>query len=153
MTSMKTTLREELQQPIESAGLKSWRDCFKVLKYHTFGQLDRKSFASWKQLRIAFECVLPNQRRPDVLIFSKRMIVVIEFKRRDTEYAGFLNHLRSYCRTITQWEEVCQGRKVRGILCYTGLKTKHVVQRRRHICSGDTLKEALLTLLGGDSQA
>lgn len=148
MDIMKTALREHIQQPIDSSGLKSWRDEFKVLKYHTFGAFDRKTLASWKCLKIAFECVLPNQRRPDVLIFSERMIVVIEFKRRDTEFAGYLNQLRSYCRQLEKWEDVVRGRKVRGILCYTGLKPKYVVKKRRHICSGDKLKDALLRLLG-----
>ena len=83
-----------------------------------------------------------------MLIFSERMIVVIEFKRRNTEFAGYLKQLRSYCRTLEQWEEVCRGRKVRGILCYTGLEPKHEVKSRRHICSGDKLKDVLLRLLG-----
>ena len=148
MDGMKTALREHIQQPIDSSGLKSWRDTFKVLKYHTFGRFDEKTKASWKRLKIVFEGVLPNQRRPDVLIFSERMIVVIEFKRRNTEFAGYLKQLRSYCRTLEQWEEVCRGRKVRGILCYTGLEPKHEVKHRRHICSGDKLKDVLLRLLG-----
>ena len=136
MDIMKTALREHIQQPIDSSGLKSWRDEFKVLKYYVFGQFDKKSLEAWKKLKIAFECVLPNQRRPDVLIFSERMIVVIEFKRRDTEFAGYLNQLRSYCRQLEKWEHRQVGGRELNVETIGAQVREHDSRAHRHNRNG-----------------
>lgn len=120
-----------------------WEDCFRTLKWQVFNTFEEEVLREWKKLRITFEMVLPNQQRPDVLIFTSTMIIVLEFKRHKNEYLGHMKEVNAYCRKIQKWSEVCKGRKVRGIVVYTRLKDYEYQRARTRMCSSDLLAEKL----------
>jgi len=104
--------------------------------------------SQWRELQIEFERVLPNGRRPDVVIYSERLVAVLEFKRMKDEFEGFLKQVRSYVKSLRAIEAEGMKRKVKGIIIYTGMETAHDIGRVQK-CSADKLHEALLHLLGG----
>lgn len=145
---MKEGQADVLPESAQTSQLKSWRDSFKVLKYDTFGAFKKPELEKWRDLEIAFEMALPNGRRPDVVIFSKNMVVVLEFKRMEKEFDGFINQVKSYCRSLRGIESRSRKRKVKGVLIYSKMKSRHDIARIQ-ICSKDKLAAALHHLLGG----
>ncbi len=119
---VKENFAKYIRKEMSYSEARSWWDCFKTLKWHVFNKFGERDLAKWKKLRISFEMVLPNQQRTDVLIFTERMIFVLEFKRKSKAYFGHLREVKAYCDKIEKWSEVCKGREVRGIVVYTRMK-------------------------------
>lgn len=148
MRAMRAGEARQQQHPISGTSQrKSWRDCFKVLK-NTFEKFKGPELAQWRELKIEFERILPNGRRPDVIIYSKRLVVVLEFKRMSNEFEGFLKQVRSYVKSLRASEAEGMKRKVKGVIIYTEMESAHEIGRIQK-CSADKLHEALLHLLGG----
>ena len=148
MRRMRAGEARQQQHPTSGTSqFKSWRDCFKVLK-DTFGKFRSSELSQWRELQIEFERVLPNGRRPDVVIYSKRLVVVLEFKRMSNEFGGFLKQVRSYVKSLRASEAEGMKRKVKGVIIYTEMESAHDIGRIQK-CSTDKLHEALLHLLGG----
>ena len=137
-----------LPEPAGPSQRKSWRDEFKVLKYDTFGAFKKPELDKWRGLEIVFEMDLPNGRRPDAVIFAKNMVVVLEFKRMEKGFDGFINQVKSYCRSLRGMESHSRNRKVKGILIYTKAKNRHDIAKVQ-VCSKDKLASALYHLLCG----
>ena len=104
--------------------------------------------SQWRELQIEFERVLPNGRRPDVVIYSERLVAVLEFKRMNNEFEGFLKQVRSYVKSLRTIEAEGLKRKVKGVIIYTEMGSMHDIGRIQK-CSADKLHEALLHLFGG----
>lgn len=148
MRRMRAGEARQQQHPTSGTSqFKSWRDCFKVLK-NTFGKFKNSELSQWRGLQIEFERVLPNGRRPDVVIYSKRLVAVLEFKRMDKEFDGFLKQVRSYVKSLRAIEAEGLNRKVKGVIIYTGMESMHDIGRIQK-CSADKLHDALLHLFGG----
>ena len=151
MRAMRAGEARQQQHPTSGTSqFKSWRDCFKVLK-STFGKFKKSELPQWRELQIEFERVLPNGRRPDAIIYSKRLVVVLEFKRMKDEFEGFVKQVRSYVKSLRAIEAEGMKRKVKGIIIYTEMETAHDIGRIQK-CSADKLYDALLHLLGGSPE-
>ena len=83
-----------------------------------------------------------------MIIYSKRLVVVLEFKRMKDEFEGFLKQVRSYVKSLRSIEAEGMKRKVKGVIIYTEMGTAHEIGRIQK-CSADKLHDALLHLLGG----
>ena len=83
-----------------------------------------------------------------MIIYSKRLVVVLEFKRMKDEFEGFLKQVRSYVKGLRSIEAEGMKRKVKGIIIYTEMETAHDIGRIQK-CSADKLYDALLHLFGG----
>lgn len=168
MKVMKAQSREIFELPLGSKEYTSWRDTFRVMKYHFFEKIESRLQAYWGKLPILFEVLFPKrkkenfQKRADVLICASNMIVVVEFKRRKTPYDGFLNQTAGYCRRVRAWSDFCGERKVKGVLCYTEMESCleliSVKQMGKpdepiRLCSQDRLKDALMDVLGNVPRA
>lgn len=154
---------KDLGLTIDVSQCRSWRDCFRVIKYRFFGRLKFSQKYYWEDLTVAFEFMLPKRKkepfhkRIDWLIFSERMIIVVEFKRRKTQYDGFLRQNAGYCRRIRKMLGPESDITVKGVLCYTEMEPELILTTLKdpgqrleviRICSQDTLTDALLDLLG-----
>ena len=93
--------------PLEQSQYKAWRDEFRHLRVQL-----AKLKAEYRKLHIAFEYVLPGhpdkktgvteyEKRPDVIIFSERQVLILEFKQREPPpYEGFAKEARGYLRLL-----------------------------------------------------
>ena len=145
---MKEGQADVLPESAQTSQLKSWRDSFKVLKYDTFGSFKKSELERWRNLEIVFEMELPNRKRPDAVIFARNMVVVLEFKRMEKDFDGFIKQVKSYCRSLRRLESLGKNRKVKGILIYTKMEKCHDIAKVQ-VCSKDRLASALQHLLGG----
>ena len=84
----------------------------------------------------------------DMVIYSKRLLAVLEFKQMNNEFEGFLRQVRSYVKSLRTIEAEGLKRKVKGVIIYTEMEFMHDIGRIQK-CSADKLHEALLHLLGG----
>ncbi len=84
----------------------------------------------------------------DMVIYSKRLLAVLEFKQMNNEFEGFLRQVRSYVKSLRTIEAEGLKRKVKGVIIYTEMESMHDIGRIQK-CSADKLHEALLHLLGG----
>lgn len=148
MSAMLKGAKNLLPGPVETSQRKSWRDEFKVLKYDTFGSFKKSELERWRNLEIVFEMELPNRKRPDAVIFARNMVVVLEFKRMEKDFDGFIKQVKSYCRSLRRLESLGKNRKVKGILIYTKMEKCHDIAKVQ-VCSKDRLASALQHLLGG----
>ena len=112
--------------PLEQSQYKAWRDEFR----HLHVQL-AKLRAEYRKLHIAFEYVLPGhpdkntgvveyEKRPDVIIFSERQVLILEFKQRDPPpYEGFAKETRGYLRLLEKWHPKVPRMTAKGALILT----------------------------------
>ena len=84
----------------------------------------------------------------DMVIYSKRLLAVLEFKQMNNKFEGFLRQVRSYVKSLRTIEAEGLKRKVKGVIIYTEMESMHDIGRIQK-CSADKLHEALLHLLGG----
>ena len=83
-----------------------------------------------------------------MIIYSKRLVVVLEFKRMKDEFEGFLKQVRSYVKSLRAIEAENMKRKVKGVIIYTEMGSAQDSGRIQK-CYAEKLYDALLHLLGG----
>ena len=112
--------------PLEQSQYKAWRDEFRHLRVQL-----AKLRAEYRKLHIAFEYVLPGhpdkdtgiieyEKRPDVIIFSERQVLILEFKQREPPpYEGFAKETRGYLRLLEKWHPKVPRMTAKGALVLT----------------------------------
>jgi hypothetical protein len=112
--------------PLEHSQYKAWRDEFRHLRVQL-----AKLRAEYRKLHIAFEYVLPEhpdkntgvvkyEKRPDVIIFSERQVLILEFKQREPPpYEGFAKETRGYLRLLEKWHPKVPRMTAKGALVLT----------------------------------
>lgn len=94
---------------------KSWIECIEYLK-STFDKFD-----GYDDIYIAFEYVIPMScyRRPDIVLFFKDKILILEFKRKDIALDVDKQQLRGYLNEIRNYHEESRDLRVNGCLVVT----------------------------------
>lgn len=112
--------------PLEQSQYKAWRDEFRHLRVQL-----AKLRSEYRKLHIAFEYVLPGhpdkdtgvveyEKRPDVIIFSERQVLILEFKQREPPpYEGFAKETRGYLRLLEKWHPKVPRITAKGALVLT----------------------------------
>ncbi|WP_408956257.1 DNA/RNA helicase domain-containing protein [Natroniella sp. ANB-PHB2] len=100
---LKCFVSEHLGFKVNDEQMIAWQNCYQFLKK----QLKRliEIDEDYSQLSLAFEYSLPMEggRRPDVLLFSKRKVVILEFKRKESYNYNDLEQLIGYQRDIKNY--------------------------------------------------
>ena len=132
----------------------SWRTCYSPLKkaLKSLGQ-------NYSNILLAFEFVLPQKvkngavcilTRPDVLLISKKIILVLEFKDKPlTENAvdQYLLQVQKYKHRLKQYHVESKGKQINCLLISTDMKGVLYTIKKGTFCSGDQLAEAIRTNL------
>lgn len=100
---------------ISKEQLEAWRDSIEFLEKN----LDR----AYDELYIAMEYTLPrlNRKRPDILLFFEKEIVVLEFKMKSLPQKNDIIQLIGYCENIRKYHKETwkQKYKIKGYLVLT----------------------------------
>lgn len=143
LTQMK---ERESVRPIHQAQIAAWEDCYTVLQ--------RALPAVQKQhpdLTILFEYELPYEagRRPDVVLLSREVVVILEFKMKRRILRADLDQAAAYGRDLQEYHVESRWRKVYPILVATRMES--VLEQHGNVlaCSGDRLTEVILSVLEG----
>lgn len=118
---------------------KSWIDSIEYLK-NTFNKLD-----GYRDIYIAFEYVIPMScyKRPDIVLFFKDKILILEFKRKDIALDVDKQQLRGYLNEIRNYHEESRNLIVNGCLVVTEGKDFIKSENNIDIVCGNTLYEYL----------
>lgn len=127
-----------------------WIDCYKVLKQ------ELKEIASkHPEIFIVFEYSLPYEsgRRPDVLLISNEIVIVLEFKKKNQALRADIDQAASYARDIEEYHFESRSKTISAILVVTEMENEYYEQNGISICSGNRLGEALSETMSGEITA
>ena len=127
-----------------------WIDCYKVLKQ------ELKEIASkHSEIFIVFEYSLPYEsgRRPDVLLISNEIVIVLEFKKKNQALRADIDQAASYARDIEEYHFESRSKTISAILVVTEMENEYYEQNGISICSGNRLGEALSETMSGEITA
>ena len=139
---MCSAFKEEVDFTLSSSQIDAWDDCFDVLQ----NELDD----SCANFGIIFEYALPyeNGRRPDVVLISNELVIVLEFKRKSQALAEDLDQVADYSRDIREYHFESRNKKVVPMLILTRGKGINYIDKEVHICSTENLKKELDHIVG-----
>ena len=130
---MRSAFKEEVDLPLSQSQIDAWDDCFDVLQ-EELGN-------SCADFDIVFEYVLPyeNGRRPDVVLLSEEVVIILEFKRKPHALMEDLDQIADYGRDIREYHFESRNKKVIPILVLTRGSGISYVDKGVYICSSDNL--------------
>jgi len=123
---------------------KAWFDSFNILK--TEIQLLNFSPDLLNKIYIIFEYELPRERgrRPDVLILSGNILLVLEFKGYSEENQSQIDQVKHYARDLRCYHEESHNFNILPVLVLAGAIDIYKCIEDVHILSGNKLHELLL---------
>lgn len=132
---MRSAFKEEIDLPLGQSQIDAWADCYDVLKKELAGDLTGFS--------IVFEYVLPYEsgRRPDVLLVSNELVIILEFKRKPVVLIEDLDQAADYGRDIREYHFESRDKTVVPMLVLTRASDVSYVDKEVRICSSDHLLE------------
>mgnify|MGYP000858406387 CR=1 FL=1 len=130
---MKNAFKENIQLPLSASQIEAWNDCFTVLKKELTNNLFN--------CNIIFEYFLPyeNGRRPDVLLVSDKVVIVLEFKRKSKILSEDLDQVIDYSRDIREYHYESRNKIVIPMLVLTKTTNINSINKEVHICSADNI--------------
>ena len=134
---MRSAFREEIDLPLGQSQIDAWADCYDVLQKALVGNLTGFS--------IVFEYVLPYEsgRRPDVLLVSNEVVIILEFKRKSVVLIEDLDQTADYGRDIREYHFESRDKSVIPMLVLTRAENVSYNDKNVCICSADCLTEKL----------
>ncbi len=142
-TEMRSAFREEIDLPLSQSQIDAWTDCFDVLQRELVGNLSG--------FNIIFEYVLPyeNGRRPDVLLVSNEVVIILEFKRKPVVLMEDLDQAADYGRDIREYHFESRNKTVNPMLVLTRGNGIDYVDKGVRICSSDKLMDNINSAISG----
>lgn len=130
---MRSAFKEEIDLPLGQSQIDAWADCHDVLQRELVGDL--------AGFNIIFEYVLPyeNGRRPDVLLVSNEVVIILEFKRKPIVYVEDLDQTADYGRDIREYHYESRDKTVVPMLVLTRADAISYIDEDVRICSSDRL--------------
>ena len=147
---MKSGFSEAYVFSLGKSQIDAWEDCYKVLKQ------ELKEIASkHPEIFIVFEYSLPYEsgRRPDVLLISNEIVIVLEFKKKNQALRADIDQAASYARDIEEYHFESRSKTISAILVVTEMENEYYEQNGISICSGNRLGEALSETMSGEITA
>lgn len=128
-----------------SEQINAWRNCIRVLK-ETTNNL-------YQEYGVIFEYVLPRERgrRPDVLIISKSVILVLEFKDYERIRSAHIDQTAAYARDIADYHSNARDKEIHPVLVLTRAKGLNKKLDNVFIASPDNLSHLLSSIIMEDS--
>ena len=112
MYELNRFVESELDLPVKDSQKKSWIECIEYMK-RTFSKTD-----VYDNMWLLFEYCIPLScyRRPDVILFFKNTVLVLEFKRKSIslqvdkdQLRGYLNQIRNYHQKTHEYKLDIKG--------------------------------------------
>ena len=131
---MCSAFKDEVDLPLSQSQISAWDDCFEVLQ----SELNQCN----PNFNVVFEYVLPyeNGRRPDVLLVSEEVVIILEFKRKSVVLVEDLDQTADYGRDIREYHFESKNRKIVPMLVLTRGNGIDYVDKGVHICSSENLR-------------
>ena len=135
INDMRSAYKEVTDLPLSQSQIDAWDDCYDVL------QRELKNGLS--EFGIIFEYVLPYEsgRRPDVLLVSNEIVIIVEFKRKSDVLAEDLDQAADYGRDIREYHYESRNKIIVPMLVLTRANNINYIDNDVRICSADHLME------------
>ena len=136
--------------------VRAWKDCYDNL-FPALASLPRNLKGA---LNIVFEYVLPdyapwderfkteNHLRSDVVIFSGKKAVILEFKQAKDYFPGYRRQAQKYGRRLRKYHVASRDMHIRTIVVLTKAKGVYYYDKGAVICSPDNLSYSIKRLFG-----
>lgn len=134
---MRSAFKEETDLPLSQSQVDAWDDCYEAL-HHELNN-------DYADFGIVFEYVLPyeNGRRPDVVLVSEELVLILEFKRKQFVLTEDLDQTADYARDIREYHYESREKRVVPVLVLTRGNELYDFNKNVHICSSDRLREKI----------
>ena len=133
MQTIRTNFKEEHVFKLEPEQIYAWLDSYRVMEKISLDP------------NIIFEYVLPYEggRRPDVILLSKELVIVLEFKMKNRIKEEDIDQVSAYARDLREYHYETRDKKVIPILVLT--KTTNLNEKINNvICISDDLLQNTL---------
>ena len=135
MQTIRTNFKEEHVLKLEPEQIYAWLDSYRVMEKISLDP----------NINIIFEYVLPYEggRRPDVILLSKELVIVLEFKMKNRVKEEDIDQVSAYARDLREYHYETRDKKVIPILVLT--KTTNLNEEINNvICISDDLLQNTL---------
>ncbi len=135
MQTIRTNFKEEHVLKLEPEQIYAWLDSYRVMEKISLDP----------NINIIFEYVLPYEggRRPDVILLSKELVIVLEFKMKNRIKEEDIDQVSAYARDLREYHYETRDKKVIPILVLT--KTTNLNEEINNvICISDDLLQNTL---------
>lgn len=135
MQIIRTNFKEEHVLKLEPEQIYAWLDSYRVMEKISLDP----------NINIIFEFVLPYEggRRPDVILLSKELVIVLEFKMKNRIKEEDIDQVSAYARDLREYHYETRDKKVIPILVLT--KTTNLNEEINNvICISDDLLQNTL---------
>ena len=135
MQTIRTNFKEEHVLKLEPEQIYAWLDSYRVMEKISLNF----------NINIIFEYVLPYEggRRPDVILLSKELVIVLEFKMKNRIKEEDIDQVSAYARDLREYHYETRDKKVIPILVLT--KTTNLNEEINNvICISDDLLQNTL---------
>ena len=111
MQTIRTNFKEEHVLKLEPEQIYAWLDSYRVMEKISLDP----------NINIIFEYVLPYEggRRPDVILLSKELVIVLEFKMKNRIKEEDIDQVSAYARDLREYHYETRDKKVIPILVLT----------------------------------
>lgn len=135
MQTIRTNFKEEHVLKLEPEQIHAWLDSYRVMEKISLDP----------NINIIFEYVLPYEggRRPDVILLSKELVIVLEFKMKNRIKEEDIDQVSAYARDLREYHYETRDKKVIPILVLT--KTTNLNEEINNvICISDDMLQNTL---------
>ena len=133
--TIRTNFNDGVALELSQGQINAWEDSYKVMKKLSLNP----------DTNIIFEYVLPYEggRRPDVILLTKELVIILEFKMKDKIKEEDLDQVSAYERDLREYHYQTRDKKVIPILVLT--RTKNLNEKINGvICVSDDLLQSTL---------
>lgn len=133
--TIRTNFNDGVALELSQGQINAWEDSYRVMKKLSLNP----------DTNIIFEYVLPYEggRRPDVILLTKELVIILEFKMKDKIKEEDLDQVSAYERDLREYHYQTRDKKVIPILVLT--RTKNLNEKINGvICVSDDLLQSTL---------
>lgn len=109
-------------KPVSDSQERSWKDCYESLKTNLADFYNR-----FNDFNIVFEyeLVFNDDKRPDVILFNRDFVFILEYKRKNEILPEDITQLKGYFQQINGYHKASSDRTVVPILVLSGADEMH----------------------------
>lgn len=136
--TIRTNFNDGVALELSQGQIDAWEDSYHVMKRLSLNP----------DINIIFEYVLPYEggRRPDVILLSKELVIVLEFKMKNRIKEEDLDQVSAYVRDLREYHYETRDKEVIPILVLT--KTKNLNEKINGvICVSEDLLQNTLDII------
>lgn len=141
INQLKSSFLDSYSLDLSDEQICAWRDSFRVMQ----------SVSIHPHVSILFEYSLPYEagRRPDVLLLSKELVIILEFKMKNVIKAEDIDQVKSYARDIREYHYESRNKNVIPLLVLT--RTTNLNKKIDNVqCVSDDLLQIVIDTIYSD---